>query len=82
MATIPDQVREPIDRRRLITSSVSSLLIFLLCLFVPAGTWEWYRGWVFFVVLRCSLPSHAAFAARPYQEKENSAGILIIFFKK
>jgi protein-S-isoprenylcysteine O-methyltransferase Ste14 len=51
MGSIPDQSPEPIDRRRLITSSVSSLLIFFLCLFVPAGSWTWLRGWVFFVVL-------------------------------
>jgi protein-S-isoprenylcysteine O-methyltransferase Ste14 len=50
-ATNSDQVCEPIDRRRLITSTVSSLLIFMLCLFVPAGRWTWFRGWVFFVVL-------------------------------
>jgi protein-S-isoprenylcysteine O-methyltransferase Ste14 len=51
MVTISDHPPEPIDRRRLITSSVSSLLIFILCLFIPAGTWAWYRGWFFFVVL-------------------------------
>jgi protein-S-isoprenylcysteine O-methyltransferase Ste14 len=51
MPTISDQSPEPIDRRRLITSTVSSLLIFMLCLFVPAGKWTWLRGWVFFVVL-------------------------------
>jgi protein-S-isoprenylcysteine O-methyltransferase Ste14 len=27
------------------------LLIFVLCLFVPAGRWTWLRGWVFFVVM-------------------------------
>jgi protein-S-isoprenylcysteine O-methyltransferase Ste14 len=51
MATNCDQPTEPIDRRRLIASTVSSLLIFFLCLFAPAGTWTWTRGWVFFVVL-------------------------------
>jgi protein-S-isoprenylcysteine O-methyltransferase Ste14 len=51
MATIPDQLREPIDPRRLMISTVSSLLIFVLCLFVPAGRWTWLRGWVFFVVM-------------------------------
>jgi protein-S-isoprenylcysteine O-methyltransferase Ste14 len=51
MAANGEQLTESIDRRRLITSSVSSLLIFILCLFLPAGTWAWYRGWVFFLVL-------------------------------
>jgi protein-S-isoprenylcysteine O-methyltransferase Ste14 len=41
---------EPIDRRRLIASIVGTLLLFLLCLFVPAGTWLWPRGWLFFAV--------------------------------
>jgi protein-S-isoprenylcysteine O-methyltransferase Ste14 len=51
MATGCDRSPEPIDRRRLITSTVSSLLIFILCLFLPAGTWAWFRGWLFLVVL-------------------------------
>ena len=52
MATNSDQPRqpEPIDRRRLIRSVGWSLLIFVLCLFLPAGTWAWSRGWLFFVV--------------------------------
>jgi hypothetical protein len=52
MATSSDQPRqpEPIDRRRLITSSISTLLILALCLFLPAGRWAWFRGWIFFVV--------------------------------
>ena len=53
MATNSDQPRqpEPIDRRRLVLSVGWSLLIFVLCLFLPAGTWTWFRGWLFFVVL-------------------------------
>jgi hypothetical protein len=51
MATHDDQPHEPIDRRRLIISTVSSLLIAVLCLFLPAGTWAWARGWLFFIVL-------------------------------
>jgi protein-S-isoprenylcysteine O-methyltransferase Ste14 len=45
---------EPIDRRRLITSTISSLLILVLCLFLPAGTWAWVRGWLFLGVLLAS----------------------------
>src|SRR5262245_23227241 len=52
MATTSDQPRqsEPIDRRRLIISTTASLLILVLCLFLPAGTWGWSRGWLFRVV--------------------------------
>ena len=41
---------EPTDRRRLILNIGWSLLIFVLCLFLPAGTLAWSRGWLFFVV--------------------------------
>jgi protein-S-isoprenylcysteine O-methyltransferase Ste14 len=51
MATISDQVREPIDRRRLILGIGCGLLSYLLCLFVPAGTLSWFRGWLFFFVM-------------------------------
>jgi protein-S-isoprenylcysteine O-methyltransferase Ste14 len=52
MATNDDQPwrQEPIDRRRLIASIILSLLFFVLCLFVPAGTCAWFRGWLFLVV--------------------------------
>ena len=45
---------EPIDRRRLIISTTSSLLFIVLCLFLPAGTWAWSRGWLFLGVLLAS----------------------------
>jgi protein-S-isoprenylcysteine O-methyltransferase Ste14 len=51
MAANGDQSHEPIDRRRLIISTVASLLILVLCLFVAAGTWAWFRGWLFLVVV-------------------------------
>jgi protein-S-isoprenylcysteine O-methyltransferase Ste14 len=52
MATASDQPGhpEPTDRRRLILSVGWTLLIFVLCLFLPAGTWAWPRGWLFFFV--------------------------------
>jgi protein-S-isoprenylcysteine O-methyltransferase Ste14 len=45
------QQPEPIDRRRLIASIISSLLIFMLCLLLPAGTWDWFKGWLFLCLL-------------------------------
>jgi protein-S-isoprenylcysteine O-methyltransferase Ste14 len=52
MAIASDQPRQPerIDRRSLILSVGWSLVIFVLFLFVPAGTLVWSRGWLFFVV--------------------------------
>jgi protein-S-isoprenylcysteine O-methyltransferase Ste14 len=48
-----DQQRQPerTDRRRLIASVGWSLLIFVLCLFLPAGTWMWTKGWFFILVV-------------------------------
>jgi protein-S-isoprenylcysteine O-methyltransferase Ste14 len=53
MATSEAQPRQPerTDRRRLITGIVWTLLILVLCLFLPAGTWAWFRGWLFFGVV-------------------------------
>src|SRR5262245_12400933 len=50
MAAIGEQPHEPIDRRRLTVSTTASLLVLVLCLFLPAGTWAWSRGWLFLVV--------------------------------
>jgi protein-S-isoprenylcysteine O-methyltransferase Ste14 len=53
MATNTDQPPrpEPTDARRLVASVGWTLLIFILCLFLPAGTLKWYRGWLFFSVV-------------------------------
>ena len=57
MDAFGNQSREPIDRRRLIISTPSSLLVLVLCLFLPAGTWAWTRGWLFLgVLLVSSIP--------------------------
>ncbi len=56
MATNDDHQRqsESIDRLRLFISTTSSLLVLVLCLFLPAGTWAWFRGWLFLGVLLAS----------------------------
>ncbi len=53
MATNGDPPRqpEPIKRHPLILSIGWGLLSYLLCLFVPAGTLAWIRGWLFFFVM-------------------------------
>jgi protein-S-isoprenylcysteine O-methyltransferase Ste14 len=52
MMTSIEQPRqsEPIDRRRLLLNLGLSPLRTLLCLFLPAGTWAWFRGWLFLFV--------------------------------
>lgn len=60
MGTDNDQSRRPesIGRRRLITKIISTLLIIVSCLFLPAGSWTWARGWLFLaVVLAAYYPS-------------------------
>jgi protein-S-isoprenylcysteine O-methyltransferase Ste14 len=60
MATISDQPRqpEPTDRRRLVVSVGWTLLIFVLCLFLPAGTLAWSKGWLFIlVIVVASIPA-------------------------
>jgi protein-S-isoprenylcysteine O-methyltransferase Ste14 len=51
MAATGEQLTEPIDRRRLIMGIGWGLLSYSLCLFVPAGTLAWFRGWLFFFVM-------------------------------
>ncbi|AMV40511.1 methyltransferase family protein [Planctomyces sp. SH-PL62] len=41
---------EHVDRRRLVVSTACSVLVLALCLFLPAGTWAWPNGWLFFAV--------------------------------
>jgi protein-S-isoprenylcysteine O-methyltransferase Ste14 len=56
--TDPQGQPEPIDRRRLIASVGGSLLVFVLCLFLPAGTLAWSRGWLFIaVIVVASIPA-------------------------
>ena len=53
MATDGVQPRQPetADRRRLLVGVGWTLLILVLCLFLPAGTWAWLRGWSFLGVV-------------------------------
>jgi protein-S-isoprenylcysteine O-methyltransferase Ste14 len=50
MAANGNQSREPTDRRRLVLATIFGIVFYILCLFIPAGTWAWSRGWLFFCV--------------------------------
>ena len=39
-----------VNRTLLIGQSIGFFILFALCLFVPAGTWNWVAGWVFLVL--------------------------------
>jgi protein-S-isoprenylcysteine O-methyltransferase Ste14 len=45
---------ERINRRRLVLYLVGTPLVFVLFLFLPAGTWAWSKGWLFLGVLLVS----------------------------
>src|SRR4051794_31553641 len=53
MATdsVPPRQPEAADRRRLLVGVGGTLLILVLCLFLPAGTWAWLRGCSFLGVI-------------------------------
>jgi protein-S-isoprenylcysteine O-methyltransferase Ste14 len=66
MATIDDSSRhpEPVDRRRLFMGFVRLFLYFGLAFFLPAGTWMWWRGWLFIVVTIVSLTAASLYLRR------------------
>jgi len=53
MAIIGDQQGHPeqINRLHLFLNLGGLLVLFLLSLFLPAGTWMWARGWLFILIL-------------------------------
>ena len=50
-----ERQREKIDRGRLVVSLVGVVLMFALCIFVPAGTRAWPRGWLFILMYAALL---------------------------
>ncbi len=60
MATENDQLRQPeqINCRLLFLNLGGSLVFFIHCLFLPAGTWTWRKGWLFILVITvASIPA-------------------------
>ena len=56
MTASSDQPRQPSQiNRRLLLGLGRRLVIFVLCLFLSAGTWAWSRGLLFLVVIVVSL---------------------------
>lgn len=53
MTFADNQEHEPerINRRRLVLYLLGTPLVFVLFLFLPAGTWAWTKGWLFLGVL-------------------------------
>src|SRR5438552_3271852 len=51
----PANQPEKMDKRRLVLNLLAIPLIFLLFMFLPAGTWMWPKGWAFMGVLLVSI---------------------------
>ncbi|MFO0892537.1 MAG: isoprenylcysteine carboxylmethyltransferase family protein [Isosphaeraceae bacterium] len=49
-----ERPREQVGGRRLMVAMVRMLLGYVFCLFLPAGTWSWPRGWIYFAVIVAS----------------------------
>jgi protein-S-isoprenylcysteine O-methyltransferase Ste14 len=86
----PDQKREPINRRRLVKTLLVTPMFIALFLFLPAGTWEWPRGWLFVFVLLASgavsivylwrvNPEVVVARSNPHQGTKRWDRILVVF---
>ena len=44
-----------------IISNIIFAAIFIACLFLPAGTWRYWQGWVFLIVFQISAQAFGAY---------------------
>jgi protein-S-isoprenylcysteine O-methyltransferase Ste14 len=49
-ANNPDQQPQGIDRRRVALNLVAMPVFFAVFMFLPAGMWDWAKGWLFILV--------------------------------
>jgi len=86
-----DHKPEKIDRRRLVLSLLATPLFIVLLLFLPAGTWQWDKGWLFILVFLASAviaslclwrvnPDILAARINPHKGTERWDKILLRFF--
>jgi hypothetical protein len=60
--------------RSAIAQSVLGLLVFAALLFLPAGTFDYWQGWVFIVVFAVTTVVPAAYLGRKVPPRSNGAG--------
>jgi protein-S-isoprenylcysteine O-methyltransferase Ste14 len=68
MTTGADHLRESIDRRRLLAYFLAVPLILGLLLFLPAGRWDWPRGWLFLLAFLTEMAVSALYLWRANPE--------------
>src|SRR5580693_3926048 len=51
----PNEKPQRMDRRRMVVFLLALPLYFALFMFLPAGTWEWTKGWLFIGVFLGTL---------------------------
>ena len=63
--------------RQAIVQSVFGLIFFVALIFVPAGTWDYWQGWVFLAVFTASTSAFTIYLAihdKPLLERRLKAG--------
>jgi protein-S-isoprenylcysteine O-methyltransferase Ste14 len=68
MTTGADQLRASIDRRRLLAQFLAVPVILGLLLFLPAGRWDWPRGWLFLLAFLTEMAVSAWYLWRANPE--------------
>jgi protein-S-isoprenylcysteine O-methyltransferase Ste14 len=65
--------------KKAIVQGVAGMAVFVACIFLPAGTWKYWQGWLFIAVFSVSTISFTVYLAlydRPLLERRMKAGPL------
>ena len=63
--------------KKAIAQGIAGMAVFVACIFVPAGTWHYWQGWLFIAVFFASTVAFTVYLARydrPLLERRMSAG--------
>jgi protein-S-isoprenylcysteine O-methyltransferase Ste14 len=55
---------DPIDRRRVTAQFLATAIVLGLLMFLPAGRWDWPRGWLFLLVFFSTMVAMAVYLGR------------------
>lgn len=68
------QPRLNADGRRRLVQVFLMLVIYALCLFIPAGTWRWWNAWAYLALFVFSILTAGLYVARRHPEIVNVRG--------
>ena len=63
--------------KKAIAQGVAGMAVFVACIFLPAGTWDYWQGWLFIAVFSASTVAFTVYLAlydRPLLERRMNAG--------